>query len=81
MTKADRIRQLAAHEIFTTREIADIVAREYGSCGTSYVRVCSRQRVPGGCDHGMTWKMRNPEKQAAYVRACHQRRKNREASP
>ena len=47
MTKAERIRQLAAHGIFSTKEIAGIVADEFGSCLPEYVRVCARQRVSG----------------------------------
>lgn len=41
MTKSARIRALYA-EGKSTREIADIVG-----CGTSYVRVCARQRING----------------------------------
>jgi hypothetical protein len=46
MTKTDRIRQLIWHDFFTTREIADKVAEEYGSCMVEYVRVV-RQRADG----------------------------------
>lgn len=52
MTKSDRIRDLYA-EGKSTREIADIVG-----CGTPYVRVCARQRVPGGHDPNKDYQRR-----------------------
>jgi hypothetical protein len=81
MTKADRIRQLDKHGIFTTGEIAEIVAKEFGSCHPAYVRTCARQRVPGGRDPNSAWKRRNPERHAAHARACYWRKKAAEASP
>ena len=39
MTKAERILELAKTGEYTTRQIADVTA-----CGTSYVRVVTRQR-------------------------------------
>jgi hypothetical protein len=48
MTKADRIRELDAHGIFSTREIAEIIVKEFGGpCSDAYVRVCARQRANG----------------------------------
>lgn len=44
MSKAQRIRALYAQGK-STREIADEIG-----CADSYVRVCARQRVPGGND-------------------------------
>lgn len=52
-TKAARIRTLYAKGNKTTRQIADIVG-----CETSYVRVCARQRVPGGHNAGREYKRR-----------------------
>jgi hypothetical protein len=81
MTKADRIRQLAKHGVFTTGEIATIVAKEFGSCLSEYVRTCARQRVPGGRDPNKAWMRRNPEKTAGYKSAWYHRQKaKREAS-
>lgn len=48
MTKIERICQLYAHGIFTTREIADIVSKEMGPTRIEYVRVCARQRKGKG---------------------------------
>ena len=80
MTKADRIRQLAKHEIFSTKEIADIVSREMGACCPEYVRICARQRIPGGRDPAKTWKQKNPDLQRGYVRAYYRRQKAAEAA-
>ena len=46
MTKSDRIRQLLAHEFFTDREIAFIVAKDYGSCMEEYVRAVKYRPHP-----------------------------------
>ena len=52
MTKSDRIKALYAQGK-STREIADIVG-----CHDSYVRVCARQRVPGGHNPDKDYKRR-----------------------
>lgn len=76
MTKTDRIRQLGRHQIFTDREIADIVARELGSCSQAYVRVVLRQRPEGGMsEHDKRWRANNRQRYLAYQKAYYRRKR------
>lgn len=62
MTKADRIRQLAKHEIFTVDEIVAIIVKEFGACHSNYARVVMYQRMDGECAAAKRYRERNREK-------------------
>lgn len=57
-TKADRIRQLAKHGIFTDAEIHALIVKEFGFCAESYIRVCARQRVNGQSKHDRRYEQK-----------------------
>jgi hypothetical protein len=66
MTKADRIRELAKQEL-SDREIAGIVAKEFGACAQSYVRTVARQRVNGMSESDRRYGTSAKGKSAARV--------------